>query len=141
MTLKSKILSKYTIRVFDYPNSNTYNNLTRLRNIRFVRIYNETDNYDLKKSLEKMMYKFDKIHVILANEMFEDLEPLSNINEDRTNHTIYFEYEYFETEYKIFKSNGAINRKQFDRLLENVKLLVLDYKKTIEDILNEDYDD
>ncbi len=138
MTLKSKILSKCIIRVFDYPNSNTYNNLTRLRNIKFVNIYNSTDNYDLKKSLDKMTYKYEKICEILGDEMFEDLRPLSNINEDRTNKTIYFWCRNYETEYKIFKSNGAINRKQFDRLIENVKLLVLDYKKKIEDILYED---
>ena len=138
MTLKYKILKKYPIIVFDYPNSTTYNNLTRLRNIDFVRIYNSTDNYDLKKSLDKMTYKFEKICEILGDEMFEDLRPLSMINPDRTNKTIHFEYDYCETQHKIFKSNGAINRKQFDRLLENVKLLVLDYKKTIEDILYED---
>lgn len=138
MTLKSKILSKCIIRVFDYPNSNTYNNLTRLRNIDFVRIYNSTDNYDLKKSLDKMTYKYEKICEILGDEMFEDLRPLSNINEDRTNKTIYFWCRNYETEYKIFKSNGAINRKQFDRLIENVKLLVLYYKEKIEDILYED---
>ena len=138
MTLKSKILSKWDIRVFDYPNNNTYNNLTRLRNIKFVRIYNSTDNYDLKKSLDKMTYKYEKICEILGDKMFEDLRPLSNINPDRTNKTIYFKYEYFEREYKIFKSNGAINRKQFDRLIENVKLLVLDYKKKIENILYKD---
>ena len=138
MTLKSKILSKCIIRVFDYPNSNTYNNLTTLRNIKFVNIYNSTDNYDLKKSLDKMTYKYEKICEILGDEMFEDLRPLSMINPDRTNKTIHLQYEYFEREYKIFKSNGAINRKQFDRLIENVKLLVLDYKKKIEDILYED---
>ena len=138
MTLKSKILSKCIIRVFDYPNSNTYNNLTRLRNIKFVNIYNSTDNYDLKKSLDKMTYKYEKICEILGDEMFEDLRPLSNINEDRTNKTIYFWCRNYETEYKIFKSNGAINRKQFDRLIENVKLLVLYYKEKIEDILYED---
>ena len=138
MTLKSKILSKCIIRVFDYPNSNTYNNLTTLRNIKFVNIYNSTDNYDLKKSLDKMTYKFEKICEILGDEMFEDLRPLSNINEDRTNKTIYFWCRNYETEYKIFKSNGAINRKQFDRLIQNVKLLVLDYKEKIESILYED---
>lgn len=138
MTLKYKILKKFEIGVFDYPNNRAYIRLKRLRNKKFVRIYNSTDNYDLKKSLEKMTYKYEKICEILGDEMFEDLRPLSNINPDRTNKTIYFKYEYFEREYKIFKSNGAINRKQFDRLIQNVKLLVLDYKKKIEDILYED---
>jgi hypothetical protein len=134
MTLKYKILKKYEIRVFDYPNNYAYNRLQRLRNKRFVRIYNSTDNYDLKKSIEIMIYKHDKICDILGDEMFERLRPLSMINPDRTNKTIHFEYDY-NTEYKIFKSNGAINKKQFDRLIENVKLEVLHYKKKIETIL------
>ncbi len=162
LTLKQKILEKWDIRVFDYPNSNTYNILERLRNIKFVNIYNSTDNYDLKKSLDKMTYKYEKIFEILGDKMFEDLRPLSNINEDRTNKTIYFWNEFYEEQYrflqdtylednisnmiisdskfayKIFKSNGAINRKQFDRLIENVKLLVLDYQNKIEDILYSD---
>ena len=137
-SLKDDISDRYDITVFDYPNDLHYEKLWEFRNRQIVNTYNSTDNYDLKKCLENMAYKFEKIHDILSDEMFEDLQPLSNIDCYRTNKIIHFKYEYFEREYKIFKSNDAINKKQFDRLIENVKSLVINYKRKIVNILNQD---
>ena len=81
-----------------------------------------------------MTYKYDKINDILSDEMFEDLQPLSNINYYRTNKIITLEGENF----KIFKSNGSINPKPLDVLLYHVKDIVNSYKRKIVDILNQD---
>jgi len=133
-SLKDDISDRYDITVFDYPNNLHYEKLSKFRYRQIVNTYNSTDNYDLKKCLENMAEKWDKIHHILSDEMFDDLQPLSNIDCYRTNKIITLEGENF----KIFKSNDAINKKQFDRLIENVKSLVINYKRKIVDILNQD---
>jgi hypothetical protein len=133
-SLKNEISDKFDITVFDYPNDLHYEKLWEFRNRDIVNTYNSTDNYDLKKCLEKMTYKYDKINDILSDEMFEDLQPLSNINYYRTNKIITLEGENF----KIFKSNGSINPKPLDVLLYHVKDIVNSYKRKIVDILNQD---
>jgi len=133
-SLKNDISDRYDIRVFDYPNDLHFEKLVLFRNRQIVNTYNSTDNYDLKKCLENMTYKFEKIYDILSDEMFDDLQPLSNIDCYRTNKIITLEGENF----KIFKSNDSINPKPLNELLYHIKDIVNTYKTKIVNILNQD---
>jgi hypothetical protein len=138
-SLKKKIYNRFDIKPFEYKKSNTYRKLKKFRFKYITKIYNSTNNYELKKCIEKIEYKFDVIDNILKNNLYYELEPLADINSDRTNKFIQFSTEgdksIIDGIYTIFKSNGAINKKQLDKLLNNVKLLVFRYHKNIKNIL------
>lgn len=128
--LSSIIKSGRHVGVFDYQNIGGYRYLRSFiyKDLRIA--YNNTNNTDLIKSIEKLHYKFDNIYEII-DKIYDDLQPLADITTQRDIHNITINGCMCEQEYKIFKSNSSINPKQFNLFIEAVSDVVEMHIKNI----------
>ena len=105
--LSSVIKSRlWDVETFNYQNIDGYRYLRSFIYKDLRTAYNNTNNSDMKKSIEKLHNKFDDINeiIIILN---DDLQPLANITTRRDIHNITINGCMCEQEYKIFKSNSS----------------------------------
>ena len=129
--LSSIIKSRHwDVGVFDYKKIDGYRYLRSFICNDLRTVYNNTNNTDMKKSIEKLHNKFDDINeiIIILN---DDLQPLANITTRRDIHNITINGCMCEQEYKIFKSNSSINPHQFNLFVQTVSDVVEMHIKNI----------
>jgi len=129
--LSSVIKSRlWDVETFNYQNIDGYRYLRSFIYKDLRTAYNNTNNSDMIKSIEKIHYKFDNIYEII-DKIYNDLRPLADITRQRDIHNITINGCICEQEYKIFKSNNSINPKQFNLFLEAVSDMVEMHIKNI----------
>ena len=134
--LSSMIKSRdWDVGVFDYKNIAGYRYLRNLICNDLRTAYNNTNNLDMIKSIEKIHNKFDDIYEII-DKIYDDLQPLADITTQRHIHNITINGCLCQQEYKIFKSNSSINPHQFNLFIEAVDAVVNMHIKNILQVLN-----
>jgi len=121
---------RWDVGTFNYQNIDGYRYLRSFIYKDLRTVYNNTNNPDMIKSIEKLHDKFDNIYEII-NKIDDDLIPLAHIRTERHIHNITINGCICEQEYKIFKSNNSINPKQFNLFLEAVSDMVEMHIKNI----------
>ncbi len=126
-TMKTSIKERYNNDdlQFDYLYNKIYIMIDRFM---VNKIWNPSSDMDIVNCQKKINTKYKKINNFMDS-VAKSLDGLRLINSDRNHHIIPIVKGWVEEDFKIFKSNSAINNKQYCRFTECIEEIIKEFEE------------